>query len=83
MALKDPLDNRQTDACAGKFLLPVQPLEGVKKLPGIFRIETRAIVAHVKHSFVPLVSGSKLYARTVVLARIFPGVANKILQHRT
>ena len=44
MLLNDPLDSGQTEACAFKFLLPVQPLEGLEQGACQFHVKAGTIV---------------------------------------
>src|SRR5258707_512267 len=73
-------------ACALEFFRPMQPLEHSEQFLGVFHVETRSIVPHVKLQFAALSPAPdfdfRQVARTRILDRIREQVGPDLFQHR-
>ena len=82
MAVDDSLYGRQPYARATKLTLIVQTLEWREQIAGARHVETRAVVAHkIGLGAIGLRERPKFNARTGMICRELPRIAEQILQH--
>src|SRR5690348_5492783 len=80
VTLDDALDRRQADAGAGELVDAVQALERAEQLGDVTHVEAGAVVAHEVAAPAVLHLGAELDARARVARRVFPGVAQEVLE---
>src|SRR6185369_11314633 len=94
MAVNDPLDGREPDSAAFELPFGMEPPERLEQLVCQLHVEARTIVPYVIDAIVRLDSGidtrafqalgarhyAELDARVRVLARVFPGIAEQVLE---
>ena len=80
MAANDALHGGETDARAGKFGGAVKTLKGAEEFFGIGGIEAGAIVFHEEDGAARALLRAELYAGARMARRVFPGVAEEIIQ---
>ena len=78
MALHDQVDEREADAGARKFVLRMQPLEGLEQFRRVACIESRTVVFDKVNLFSILFPPSNFNRRLFRSTREFEGVGEQV-----
>jgi hypothetical protein len=80
MSMNDPRDGGQSNADAFEFVVPMQPLKRAEQVLCVGHIESGTVVSDKVNRFVIILLRSEGDLRYLFVARVFPGIVQKIFQ---